>query len=141
MSGVLEEAGVPVWLIGRVLRSHLAQRSELELLLFWGRWPYGWFGKTAITPLSTMAGAELDRALLRLIEAGIVRSKEENGKSYYGLADDSRVRVAVSTLARLTPNERRYLLRRIGPKDPPPRVSDAGSSAAAGEAAQRSQTE
>jgi len=103
---------VPTWLILEVLGAHLMGRGKVALLLFWGRYPYGWFDRRAISPFIVAPRDEIERALDQLVEGGIIRRSAEGGQPCYGLTDDPQIRAAVVALASLTPNEVRYLAHR-----------------------------
>ncbi len=94
----------------RILGNHLTSRSRLDLLLFWGRYPGGWFGRAVIRPFTRSSRKEIQRALDELVAEGVIERRRDGDIPYYALTRDVRVRGAVKELARLTPNERRYLL-------------------------------
>lgn len=116
---------MPYWLIDEVLAGHLTERGKLALLRFWGRYPYGWFDRRAISPFNLASRQELEEALDELLEAGILRCTVQDSQRCYSLSDDPRVRAAAMALARLTPNEVRYLAHQEA------RHPEAGSATAA----------
>jgi len=98
--------------VQRILEKHLTCRCRLDLLAFWGRYPGGWFGRAALRPLTRSSRKEIEQALDELVEEGVIECRRDGDVPYYTLTTDVRVRGAVKELARLTPNQRRYLLYR-----------------------------
>jgi hypothetical protein len=73
----------------------------------------------------------MEQALEELVEEGVVRRRRDGPVASYALMDAGGIRRAVEDLARLTPNERRYLMhlstRQDGaseehPDRPPPTI-------------------
>lgn len=132
MSFVPEPTGRRLAVLRLILEKHLTSRSRLDLLVFWGRYPGGWFDRAAIKPFTRASRREVEQALEELVAEGVIRCQRDGHVSYYALTEDVEVRGAVQELPRLTPNERRYLLhlsahQREGSREehtdkPPPRV-------------------
>ena len=97
--------------IGSRLGGLLSSRGSLELLSFWARNPNAWCSLGAVTPHTLLPRHEIDSALSQLVDAGLIEIREDNGMSLYALASSHAARPAVLKLARLTPAERRHLLR------------------------------
>jgi len=115
-------------ILQRILGSHLTSRSRFDLLLFWGRNPGGWFDRGAIRPFTRLSRQEIEESLEELAAEGVIRCQRDGHMAYYALSQDVGIRRAVKELARLTPNERRYLLHQClrrqsaedkGEPDPP----------------------
>lgn len=94
----------------QILGSHLTCRSRLDLLVFWGKYPGGWFSRRAIRPFTQSSVNEVERALDDLVAESVIECRWDGDIPYYALTREVRIRRAVKELARLTPNERRYLL-------------------------------
>lgn len=89
---------------------HIGHRSTLDLLVFWGHYPNGWFGRRAIRPITLAPRREIEEALGSLVKDGVIECRYDGQEPYYSLTSDPSVREAVKELASLTTNARRYLL-------------------------------
>ncbi len=132
MTSVPEPAGRRIAVLRLILGDHLTSRSRLDLLVFWGRYPCGWFDRRAIRPHTRAPREEIEAALEELVGEGVVRRRRDGAVPSYALTEAGGIRRAVEELPRLTPNERRYLLHlsahrhrgsgEQGPDQPSPRV-------------------
>jgi len=100
-----------VAVLQRVLGEHLTSRSRLDLLVFWGRYPGGWFGRRAVRPFTRSSRKDIERALDELVVEGVIQCRRDGGVSLYALTPDAGIRQAVQELPRLTRHERRSLLQ------------------------------
>ena len=110
MSSVPLPAGRRLATLRLILGEFLTSRGRLDLLVFWGRYPCGWFDRRAIRPHTRASRDEMEQALEELVEEGVVRRRRDGPVASYALTEAGGIRRAVEDLARLTPNERRYLL-------------------------------
>lgn len=92
-----------------ILGRHLTSRSRLDLLVFWGRYPCGWFDRRAVRPFTRSSREEIEAALDELVEEGVLRCRRDGAVPSYALTDAGAIRRAVQELPRLTRSERRYL--------------------------------
>lgn len=70
---------------------------SVELLLFLGRHPYTQFSSLAIVHALNAWKADVEKAILRLEEKGLVKCYTRNGVSFYSLIGD---RLPVSPMAK-----------------------------------------
>ncbi|MFQ5472419.1 MAG: hypothetical protein ACE5FA_06000 [Dehalococcoidia bacterium] len=98
--------------LANVLGDHLTSRPRLDLLLFLGRYPGGWYSRRAIDPLSVFPREAIGEALDGLVDEGVIETVQNGEVTYYRLTTDSRVRAAVIEMARLRRTDRRLLFRR-----------------------------
>ena len=110
MSSTRQPASRRVAVLRLMLGEFLTSRGRLDLLVFWGRYPCGWFDRRAIRPHTRASRDEMEQALEELVEEGVVRRRRDGPVASYALTEAGGIRRAVEALARLTPNERRYLL-------------------------------
>lgn len=110
MSSTRQPAGRRLATLRLILGEFLTSRGRLDLLVFWGRYPCGWFDRRAIRPHTRASRDEMEQALEELVEEGVVRRRRDGPVASYALTEAGGIRRAVEDLARLTPNERRYLL-------------------------------
>jgi len=110
MSSTRRPASSRVAVLRLMLGEHLSSRSRLDLLVFWARYPCGWFDRRAIRPHTRASRDEIEQALEELVEEGVVRRRRDGPVASYALTEAGGIRRAVEELHRLTPNERRYLL-------------------------------
>ncbi|MDP2674214.1 MAG: hypothetical protein Q8Q00_04815 [Dehalococcoidia bacterium] len=110
MSSTRQPASRRLTTLRLILGEFLTSRGRLDLLVFWGRYPCGWFDRRAIKPHTRASRVEIERALEELIEEGVVRRHRDGPVASYALTEAGGIRRAVEDFARLTPNERRYLL-------------------------------
>lgn len=96
--------------LGSVLGRHLTTRAKLDVLTFWGRHPGGWCSRRAVAPFSLASRHEIDESLAELVEDGVIQRRRSGDLNFFAPAEDGDLRGALMELARLTPNERRYLV-------------------------------
>jgi hypothetical protein len=94
----------------RILGGYLTCRSKLDLLVFWGRYPGGWFGRKAVSPLTRASRKEIEQTLGELVQEGVINRRRDGAMSLYALTGDPAIRSAVEELPRLTRTEHRHLL-------------------------------
>jgi hypothetical protein len=75
----------------------------LELLRFFGTYPYARFNRLAVIHAINENGRkwELERALVHLIDEGVVKTCTENNTRLYSLTEDESIRAKVLELAKL----------------------------------------
>ena len=103
------------------------RRARLDILVFWGRHPGGWYSRAAITPWTRLSRQAIQCALQELVGEGIVETEGQWPEVYYRLAQDTENLALVKQLASLTPNERRLVLhhlKRADEEDGRQRISD-----------------
>lgn len=110
MSAETEPTSSRVAILQRILGGYLTSRSKLDLLIFWGRYPGGWFGRRAVSPLTRASRRQIEDALDELVQEGVIHCRRDGAISLYALTRDVSIRRAVEELPRLTRSERRHLL-------------------------------
>jgi hypothetical protein len=100
-------------MIRRLLGDGPTQRARWDILVFWGRYPGGWYSRAAIDPITTVPGHEVGRALEQLVEEGIVDVDSGAYGKYYALTDSPRILSLIKRLGTLSPNARRLVLNRF----------------------------
>jgi hypothetical protein len=110
----------------RLLGRGPTQRARFDLLVFWGRFPGGWYSHAAIGPVTRSPRRDIDHALEELVAEGIVDAHPDAAGTYYSVTTSPLMLDVIKQLGRLTPNERRALLSRIAP-----RISCDGAAAQA----------
>ncbi len=74
--------------LSQFIKEYDSDRFSLELLLFLGRHPRTRFSHLAIVHALNAWKVDIERALRRLKERGLVRTYSENGTSFYSLTED-----------------------------------------------------
>jgi DNA-binding transcriptional ArsR family regulator len=110
MSAKTEPASIRTAVLQRILGGYLTSRSKLDLLIFWGRYPGGWFGRKAVSPLTRASRRQIEEALDELVQEGVIECRRDGAMSLYALTGDPTIRSAVEELPRLTRTEHRDLL-------------------------------
>jgi hypothetical protein len=111
-------------IVQRLLGDGLTQRARFDLLVFWGRYPGGWYSHAAIGPITRFPRRAIDQALEELVAEGIVDAHPDASGAYYSVTTSPQMLDVIKQLGHLTPNERRALLSRIAP-----RISWVGAAA------------
>lgn len=106
-----EAAEKRVEMLSQTIGRHLTTRAKLNVLTFFGRHPGGWCSRRAVAPLRLESRQEIDRALAELVEDGVLRRRQSGDLSLFAVAEGGHLRRAIIELSRLTPNERRRLVR------------------------------
>ncbi len=103
-------------MLRRLLGYGPTQRARFDLLVFWGRYPGGWFSRAAISPMTGLSRRDIDQALAELVEEGIVGAHADPSGPYYSLTAAPQILDLIRQLGLLTPNERRYVMNRVAPQ-------------------------
>jgi hypothetical protein len=111
MSAETEPTSSRVASLQRILGGYLTCRSKLDLLVFWGRYPGGWFGRRAVSPLTRASRRQIEDGLDELVQEGVIECRRDGAMYLYALTGDVSIRRAVEELPRLTRSERDHLLR------------------------------
>lgn len=110
MTRVTESTSSRVASLQRILGGYLTCRSKLDLLVFWGRYPGGWFGRRAVSPLTRASRTQIEDGLDELVQEGVIKCRRDGAMTLYALTRDVSIRRAVEELRRLTRSERDHLL-------------------------------
>ncbi len=109
MSGLESESRI----LGKLLGSSVTRRARWDLLVFWGRFPGGWYTRAAIDPVTTEPKYQIERALQELVEDGVVDLHRDTYGEYYALTDAPQILSAIRRLCTLSPNARRLVMSRF----------------------------
>jgi len=74
--------------LSQFMKEYDSDQCSLELLLFLGRHPRTRFSRLAIVHALNAWRLDIERALRRLGERGLVKTYTENGTSFYSLTED-----------------------------------------------------
>jgi len=99
------------------LEKYGINREERELLAFWGMHPNARFTRYAICYGVDWSKLEANRALMALVEAGVVDTHNHNGLTFYSLTKNEEKRRPVVELAALGWDQWLAMLRRIEHRD------------------------
>ena len=97
----------------RFLEEYGRNREERELLAFWGMHPNARFTRYAICYGLDCNKQEANRALMALVEQGIIDTSSSNGLIFYSLTKNEEKRRPVVELAALGWDQWLAMLRRI----------------------------
>ncbi len=86
--------------LSQFIKEYDGDQCSLELLLFLGRHPHTRFSRLAIIHALDAWKLDIERALRRLKEKGLVKVSNENGTSFYSLTEDESLYSPVLDLIR-----------------------------------------
>jgi len=101
----------------RFLEKYGNTREERELLAFWGMHPNARFTRYTICYGLDCSKQEANRALMALVEAGVIDTNSCNGLIFYSLTKNEEKRRPVVELAALGWDQWLAMLRRIEHRD------------------------
>jgi hypothetical protein len=99
--------------ISRLLGDGPTQRARWDLLVFWGRYPGGWYSRGAIDPRTSLPRREIELALKELVAEGVVDVHSDAYGKYYALTTAPRTLALIKRLWTLSPNAKRLVLNRF----------------------------
>lgn len=102
---------------GQFIKQYADGYHCLELLRFFGRYPYTQFSELAVVHALDSNGGKLyiKKALGQLVDKGMVRMSVDNNISLYSLTEDESFRSLASKLAKLDWCQWRLALRQTLP--------------------------
>ncbi|MBI4303171.1 MAG: hypothetical protein HY665_02375 [Chloroflexi bacterium] len=95
------------------IRQYADDKSCLELLQFFGRYPRTRFSGLAVSHALNDRKSYTQRALKELVNKGVIRKNIENNVSLYSLTEDDSLRSLVLELNSFDWRRRQIVLRRI----------------------------
>ncbi len=99
--------------LSSALGALLDSRAKFELLTFWAWHPAGWSSIGALAPRAGLPRIDLQKALLELVDAGVVETRQGTGICFYAVDRKHAAYAAILQLGRLTPRRRKYLMRAV----------------------------
>ena len=92
-------------------------QCSLELIQFWGRHPHTRFSRLALIHAFDRRRSEIERALRRLVDKGLVKTSTGNGVTFYWLTETKPLRTLVLRLTELDWPRWQLLLKEIYLRD------------------------
>ena len=100
-------------LIRRLLGDGPTQRARWDLLVFWGRYPGGWYSRRAIDPRTSLPRREIELALEELVAERVVDVHSDAYGKYYALTNAPLTLALIKRLWTLSPNAKRLVMNRF----------------------------